>query len=130
MEFSIKSNVLLEWWICGFSRGNGTSTSCLEEIWALRDGLTLASKLHIENFIIKLVVRFFLFARFFFSAAVVDYSSVNSVRQWLFFSQQCVSVGPCTVDETYKLYFSATFSLKIGLTVLFTHLKIILLSCF
>lgn len=43
-------------WLCGFSRGNGTSTSWLEEIWALRDGLTIASELHIENFIIKLDV--------------------------------------------------------------------------
>ena len=39
-------------WLYGFSRGNGISTSCLEEIWALRDGLTLASELHVENFII------------------------------------------------------------------------------
>ena len=31
---------------------------------------------------------------------------------------------------THKLHFSATFSLKMGLTVLFTHLKIILLQCF
>ena len=33
----------------------------------------------------------------------------------------------CTVHETYKPYFSAIFSLKMGLMVLFTHLKIILL---
>ena len=30
----------------------------------------------------------------------------------------------------HKFYFSATFSLKISSTVLFTHLKIILLPCF
>ena len=37
---------------------------------------------------------------------------------------------PCTVHETHKSYFSATFSLKMGPTALFTHLKIILLQCF
>ena len=31
---------------------------------------------------------------------------------------------------THKFHFSVTFSLKIGLTILFTHLKIILLQCF
>ena len=36
----------------------------------------------------------------------------------------------CTVYETHKLFFSATFSLKISPTVLFTHLKIILLQYF
>ena len=30
----------------------------------------------------------------------------------------------------HKFHFSVTFSLKMGLTVLFTHLKIILLQCF
>ena len=33
-------------------------------------------------------------------------------------------------SRTYKFHFLATFSLKICLTVLFTHLKIILLQCF
>ena len=36
----------------------------------------------------------------------------------------------CTVYETHKSHFSATFLLKIGLIVLFTHLKIILLQYF
>ena len=40
------------------------------------------------------------------------------------------SVHPCTIHESHKLHFSTTFSLKIGLTVLFTHLKIISLHCF
>ena len=31
---------------------------------------------------------------------------------------------------THKFHFSATFSLKMGPTILFTHLKIILLQCF
>ena len=36
----------------------------------------------------------------------------------------------CTVHGSHKIQFSATFSLKMGLTILFTHLKIILLQCF
>ena len=37
---------------------------------------------------------------------------------------------PCIVHGTHKPLNSANFSLKIGLTTLFTHLKIILLQCF
>ena len=39
-------------------------------------------------------------------------------------------VGPVHYSRTHKFYFSATFSLKMSPTVLFTHLKIILLQCF
>ena len=46
----------------------------------------------------------------------VDFSAVNSA------SVYC--------SWTHKFHFSATFSLKMGPTVLFTHLKIILLLCF
>ena len=35
-----------------------------------------------------------------------------------------------TVQGTHKPLFSTTFLLKMGLTALFTHLKIILLQCF
>ena len=35
-----------------------------------------------------------------------------------------------TVHGSHKLHFLETFSLKMGSTVLFTHLKIILLQCF
>ena len=35
-----------------------------------------------------------------------------------------------TVHGSHKLYFLSTFSLKMGPTALFTHLKIILLQCF
>ena len=37
---------------------------------------------------------------------------------------------PYTVYGTHKYHFSATFSLKMSFTILFTHLKIILLQCF
>ena len=49
-------------------------------------------------------------------AVNVDFSTMNNA------SVHC--------SRTYKFHFSAIFSLKMGLTVLFTHLKIILLQCF
>ena len=60
--------------------------------------------------------RVFSFFFFFFPAAMWTKSSVNSA------SVHC--------SRTYKLHFLTTFSLKIGLMTLFTHLKIILLQCF
>ena len=36
----------------------------------------------------------------------------------------------CTIYGSHKLHFLSTFSLKMGPTALFTHLKIILLQCF
>ena len=44
--------------------------------------------------------------------------------------EMCLSMDPCTVYETHKPLFSHKLSLKMGLIVLFTHLKIILLQCF
>ena len=66
------------------------------------------------------------------------------VTMFLVFSFQLYPNGPlvtisnklvtnfisCTIHGTHKHHFSATFSLKMGPTVLFTHLKIILLQCF
>ena len=40
------------------------------------------------------------------------------------------TVHGCIVHGSHKFHFSVNFSLKIGLTVLFTHLKIISLQCF
>ena len=46
-------------------------------------------------------------------------------------SQECVTpVGPVHCSRDPQTSFSVTFLLKIGLTALFTHLKIILLQCF
>ena len=39
-------------------------------------------------------------------------------------------VHPYTVHRSHQLHFSATFSLKMDPTILFTHLKIISLQCF
>ena len=49
--------------------------------------------------------------------------------RWCWPSQQWI-VHLCTVHGSHRHQFSATFSLKMGPTVLFTHLKIILLQCF
>jgi len=41
-------------WLKGFARGVGCTTSCVAELWALRDGLNLASSLGIKNLIVQL----------------------------------------------------------------------------
>ena len=40
------------------------------------------------------------------------------------------TVHKSTVHGSHKIHFSTTFSLKMGPTILFTYLKIILLQCF
>ena len=78
--------------------------------------------------------RFFTFASafcsffFFFHAFwVCGYCSMNSNRNcWLL----AVNSAHMHCLRTHKFHFLSTFSLKMGLTVLFTHLKIILLQCF
>ena len=41
-------NPVLLYWIHGFSRNIGTSTSLLAEIWALKDGLNLCISMNLE----------------------------------------------------------------------------------
>ena len=48
--------------------------------------------------------------------------------QWL--TRSFVNSALVHCSWSHKLHFLSTFSLKMGLTVLFTHLKIILLQCF
>ena len=43
---------------------------------------------------------------------------------------QCVNSASVYCSRTHKFHFSTTFSLKMGPTTLFTHLKIILLQYF
>ena len=45
-------------------------------------------------------------------------------------TSQLWTVHLCTVYKSHKLHFSEIFSLKMGPTALFTHLKIISLQCF
>ena len=67
-------------------------------------------------FVLRFSLFFFLFFFFFVQPTFVDFLTVNSV------SVHCLQI--------HKFHFSAIFSLKMGLTALFTHLKIILLQCF
>ena len=53
---------------------------------------------------------------FLVQPSLVDFSTLNSVFV------HC--------SQTHKFRFLVTFSLKMGLTILFIHLKIILLQCF
>ena len=70
---------------------------------------------------------FFFFMRFGKTWLLFMYCLMNSNRKcWLFCRKQCIMY----CSWTHKFYFFATFSLKMGLTVLFTHLKFILLQWF
>ena len=60
--------------------------------------------------------NFSFFIIFFIQPASVDFFIVNNAFMY------CL--------RTHKFHFSAIFSLKMNLTVLFTYLKIILLQCF
>ena len=64
-------------------------------------------------------VRVSVFVFFFFLAEKFDFSTN-------FYPHVC----PVHCLQTHKFHFSAIFSLKMGLTVLFIHLKIILLQYF
>ena len=80
----------------------------------------------------------FFFSFFFFFwhafeglAATVHALCMNSSRKSLTFLPLLSQSGHIVhYSQTHKFHFSAIFSLKMGLTVLFTHLKIILLQCF
>ena len=75
------------------------------------------------------IFLFYVFVRFM---ATVHVQCINSsYKVWLFllfFFSQSVHTVYCS--WTHKFHFSTTFSLKMGPTILFTHLKIILLQYF
>ena len=83
---------------------------------------------------------FFLFFFFFFpflgtrlrrQTIIVHTLFMNSSSTiWLFNPFSTHQWVLWTVPGTHKSHFSVIFSLKINFTVLFTHLKIILLQCF
>ena len=107
---------------------------------------TQKSKLSVETnitlyslgwvWIARLAFGVCVFPLFFFWHAFVSlrllfiYCSMNSnCKVWLFyFFSQSMHIVYCL--WTHKFHFSATFLLKMGLTVLFTYLKIILLQYF
>ena len=75
------------------------------------------------------VFFFFFFFFFCFHAFLEEcgYCSMNSSRKCWLFSMNSASVH-CL--RTHKFHFLSIFSLKMGPTALFTHLKIILLQWF
>ena len=80
---------------------------------------------------LRLHFFFFFFHAFVRLVATVHALCMNSshkVQLFLPFFSQLVHTVHCS--WTHKFHFSATFSLKMGSTVPFTHLKIILLQCF
>ena len=89
------------------------------ELYSLQ--LLLRLREHLGNVFCALPMSAFSYFSFFFSL---------SHDFLLFFSAQCTPVGPMQYSRIQKLHFLATFSLKMGSMVLFTHLKIILLQCF
>ena len=74
---------------------------------------------------------YFFFHAFVRLAAIVHALCMNSSHKvWLFLPFFSQSVHIVHYSWTHKFHFSATFSLKMDFTVLFTHLKIILLQYF
>ena len=86
--------------------------------WSNRNSLDSTSAFHV----------FFFFSRVFGGMRLLFmHCCMNSNRKcWLFHGEQ-LSMHR---SRTHKFHFSATFSLKMDSTVLFTHLKNILLQCF
>ena len=78
----------------------------------------------------RLRLVFFFFSFFFAYICETCSYCLYTVQSWIFFSLFNPSVHTVHCLWTHKFYFSATFLLKMSLTVLFTHLKIILLQCF
>ena len=73
---------------------------------------------------LRLVFFFFCFHAFWRNAATVHWTAAANVD----FSTMNSAFVHCS--RSHKFYFSAIFSLKMDSTVLFTHLKIILLQYF
>ena len=73
---------------------------------------------------------FFFFTRLWDLRLLFMYFSINNNRKvWLFSLFQPISAHR-VLFTSHKFHFLVIFSLKMGPTVLFTHLKIILLQCF
>ena len=85
----------------------------------------ITSQFHFENtkwvFGLRVCASTFFLSTFFFFFFLPSCSCWPSLP-WIVFL--------CTVHEPTNYIFLATFSLKMGPTVLFTHLKIISLQCF
>ena len=67
---------------------------------------------------------------FFFFTRLWDLQLLFMHKVWLFLAFFSQSVDTVHYLWTYKFHFPVTFLLKMSLTILFTHLKIILLQYF
>ena len=81
------------------------------------------------RFLLCIFVLFFFFFFFNFHAFLeyCGYCSLNSNRKC---GLSVVNSAHVHCSRTHKFHFLSIFSLKMGPTALFTHLKIILLQCF
>ena len=96
---------------------------------------TSSFRLSLDPRCILLHLSFLRFPKFFFFFACLF------PNKWLLFmyctwtvtatfDQSSVNSASVHCSQTHKFHFLSIFSLKMGLTALFTHLKIILLQCF
>ena len=104
-------------WSYGLASGYAEFGNCLL-------GLSLCLD---SRFINHVCVLFFFFFCFHAFLEECGYCSMNSSHKCWLFSVNSASVH---CSRTHKFHFLSIFSLKIGPTVLFTHLKIILLQWF
>ena len=91
---------------------------CIKKTISKNNIISVFKKIHYVSVWIHVQVPTFLRFTFFFY--FLFFKRVLTEFQWVL----------CTVYGTHKSLFPTKLSLKIGLTVLFTHLKIILLHCF
>ena len=79
------------------------------------------------------VLSFLRFLFFFFFTPFPQQAALFMYGTWTVaatFDRSSVNSSSVHYSRTHKFHFLSNFSLKMGLTVLFTHLKIILLQCF
>ena len=91
-------------------------------------GFTEAASTFVTSYVFVLFFFFFWFSRVLEECGYCSYTIHWTVAANVDFS----TMNSASVHylQTHKFHFSATFSLKMSPTVLFTHLKIILLQCF
>ena len=120
-------------WVWWFPK----NMACMYDlIWKLKPMLAYTLRLGLDPAFAFAFTFLHFFFFFFFPAAAHSIRGQRLLFIWTvagncwlfnFFYQFC---DPWTVHGTHKSHFWVTFSLKLGPTLLFTYLKIILLQCF
>ena len=90
-------------------------------------------RVRLDPRLLRFTFLHFPFFFFFFSMPFPPTGSTVHVRYMnnsRTFDRSSVNSASVHCSRTYKFHFLSIFSLKIGPTALFTHLKIILLPCF